>query len=92
MSIFGALVDVVEDLRRQLFSGETKFTGKRLQRVFDANLTKLNMYLFKLMFYLYCFKFVFKLHLNRNNNLNYLVLLKALWKVVNPLWKVVNPL
>ena len=42
MYIFGALVDEVEDLRRQLFSGETKFTGKRLQRVFDANLTGLN--------------------------------------------------
>ena len=39
MFIFGALVDAVEDLRRQLFSGETKFTGKRLQRVFDAILT-----------------------------------------------------
>ena len=45
MSIFGALVDAVEDLRRQIFSGETKFTGKRIQRVFDANLTKLNIYL-----------------------------------------------
>lgn len=39
MFIFGARIHEVENLRHQLFSGETKFVGKRLQRVFDAIVT-----------------------------------------------------
>ena len=39
MFIFGARIHEVESLRHQLFSGETKFVGKRLQRVFDAIVT-----------------------------------------------------
>jgi len=39
MFIFGALVDEIGELRRQIFSGEKTFIGKRLQRVFDAILS-----------------------------------------------------
>ena len=35
MFIFGARIEQVADLRKQLFAGE-KFVGRRLQRVFDA--------------------------------------------------------